>query len=414
MANAARNRALLPLLWAAAIVTAVFVALSVRSLTHERVAVRVAPVTYQTLLSTVSTNGKVEPVAEYQAHAPSASVVQKIYVEVNQHVSAGTPLIKLDDSEAKAKLASANATLSAALLALYSIEQGGSVEERTRFASETASARLEQQQATSNLAITRNLLQRGSASESELAAAQQRLRTAEITLESADQRLKVRYGAADVANAAAHVSEARASIAAAQSNYADANKRSPINGTVYSIPVSEYDFVPAGEDLMDIADLTRIQVRAYFDEPEIGKLARGQAVKIIWDAKPGSAWHGHIDRAPTTVITYNTRNVGECIITVDDAKGDLLPNTNVTVTVTQQQRLNVLSIPREALHAEGASKFVYRIVNGKLAQTPVQVDVVNLTSVQVTSGLTSNDVVVLGPTASGKELTNGLEVKQVE
>jgi len=182
---------------------------------------------------------------------------------------------------------------------------------------------------------------------------------------------------------------------------------------VYSIPVSQYDFVPAGEDLMDVADLNRIQVRAYFDEPEIGKLAVGQAVKIVWDAKPSQSWHGHISRAPSTVITYGTRNVGECIITVDDAQGDLLPNTNVTVTVTTSQRFNVLSIPREGLHTEGANDFVYRVVQGKLVRTPVKVGALNLTRVEITDGLTEKDTVALNAT-SNRDLSNGLAVKIVE
>jgi HlyD family secretion protein len=209
------------------------------------------------------------------------------------------------------------------------------------------------------------------------------------------------------------MNDARAAVAAAESSYAGVYIHSPLSGTVYSIPVSQYDFVPAGEDLMDVADLNRIQVRAYFDEPEIGKLAVGQAVKIVWDAKPNQAWHGHISRAPSTVITYGTRNVGECIITVDDAQGDLLPNTNVTVTVTTSQRFNVLSVPREALHTEGASDFVYRVVQGKLVRTPVQIGALNLTRVEITGGLTEKDIVALNAT-SNRDLSNGLTVKIVE
>jgi HlyD family secretion protein len=211
----------------------------------------------------------------------------------------------------------------------------------------------------------------------------------------------------------AQLNDARAAVAAAESSYAGANIRSPLSGTVYSIPVSQYDFVTAGEDLMDVADLNRIQVRAYFDEPEIGKLAVGQAVKIVWDAKPNQTWHGHISRAPSTVITYGTRNVGECIITVDDAQGDLLPNTNVTVTVTTSQRFNVLSVPREALHTEGASDFVYRVVQGKLIRTPVKIGAFNLTRVEIMSGLTEKDTVALNAT-SNRDLSNGLAVKIVE
>ena len=144
-------------------------------------------------------------------------------------------------------------------------------------------------------------------------------------------RSKGRFSADEVDRARQQLANARADQAAALSSYAGANIRTPISGTVYSVPVAEYDYVPSGEDLLDIADLNLIQIRAYFDEPEIGKLAVGQPVTIVWDAKPNKLWHGHIEQVPTTVITYGTRNVGECLITVDDARGDLLPNTNVTV-----------------------------------------------------------------------------------
>jgi HlyD family secretion protein len=124
-------------------------------------------------------------------------------------------------------------------------------------------------------------------------------------------------------------------------------------------------------------------------------------------------WHGHISIAPTTVITYGTRNVGECIITVDDARGDLLPNTNVIVTVTTAQRFNALSVPREALHTDGGD-FVYRVVNGRLVRTPVQVGTAtNLTRAEITGGLTEKDTVVLSA-VNNRELSNGLPVKVVE
>ena len=60
----------------------------------------------------------------------------------------------------------------------------------------------------------------------------------------------------------------------------------------------------------------------------------GQKIVIKWDAKPGKEWHGHVDRAPVTVITYGTRHVGEVLVSIDDADGTLLPDTNVNVTVT--------------------------------------------------------------------------------
>ena len=95
----------------------------------------------------------------------------------------------------------------------------------------------------------------------------------------------------------------------------------PLSGTVYSLPVSRTEFVEQGKLLLQMADLSHIQVRAYFDEPELGKLAVGQPIKIIWDAKLGRAWRGHIARVPSTIITYGTRNVGEVLIAVEDSDG---------------------------------------------------------------------------------------------
>ena len=391
----------------------VLAVVGIRSFTRETVEIRAAAVDHQNLLSTVSTNGRVEPVDIYQAHAPTPGTIANIYVELGQKVKKGALLIRMDDADATSRLATAKATLRTAEANLHDLQQGGTQDERIGLSSDLNRAQMQQQQAVKDLAALKQLQQKGSASASEVVAAEQRLQAANASLDVLKTRTTQRYGASDIARAQAQVEEAKASVAAAQSAYAAVNIRSPLAGTVYSIPVSTYDFVQAGEDLMDVADLNRIQVRAYFDEPEIGKLAVGQAVKIVWDAKPDLTWHGHISRAPTTVITYGTRNVGEALITVDDAHGDLLPNTNVTVTVTVSQRFNVLSVPREALHTEGTSNFVFRVIDGKLVRTPVQIDVVTLTRVEVTGGLTEKDTVALNAT-SNRDLSNGLAVKIVE
>jgi len=416
MAHPEQKRSITPILWLAGIAFLIAVVYSIRLITRETVKVMVAPVTYQTLTSTVSTNGRVEPIEEFQAHAPAPGVVKKIYVSEGDHVTAGQLLVRMDDADIRAHLATAQATLSQAQLQLSEIEHGGTTEERGQFSSNINSARIEQEQASANLKTVQALQQKGSASASEVAAAQSRLRSADLAFANASGHSTTRYGSDDVANARARVAEARASVQAAESALAAADIRSPYTGSVYSIPVSEFDFVHDGDDLMDVADLNHIQVRAYFDEPEIGKLQDGQPVTIVWEAKPGKIWHGHIAHIPTTIITYGgTRNVGECIITVDDARGDLAANANVTVTVTEAKQADVLSIPREALHTDGARNFVYRIVGGKLQQTPVQLgSLVNNNNAEIASGLKVNDLVVLGSENPGKELSNGLAVKPVK
>jgi HlyD family secretion protein len=408
------TRRLNPYALAGIIVALVFVGImGIRMVTGDVIEIRAAAVTHQNLISTIPTNGRVEPIEPFRAHAQAPGVVEKIYVHVGQKVKKDDLLLKMQDSDAVSRLATAKASLSSAQATLHDLQQGGTQEEKLSMASDLSRAQQQKDQAERSLSALRELQQKGAASASEVTSAEQRLESANATLKSIQQRQTNRYSSTDRSKVQAQVKDAQASVAAAESTFGNDNIRTPIDGTVYSIPVSAYDFVNAGESLMDVADLRRIQVRAYFDEPEIGKLAVGQAVKIIWDAKSNQVWHGHISRAPSTVITYGTRNVGECIITVDDAQEDLLPNVNVNVSVTVSQRFNVLSVPREALHTEGTSDYVYRVVQGKLVRTPVQVGVLNLTRVEILSGLTEKDTVALNAT-SNRDLSNGLAVKIVE
>lgn len=395
------------------VLVAILAALFLRSFTRETVEIRVSPVTRENLTSSVPTNGKVEPIEPFQAHASTPGVVERVYVDVGEKVRAGTPLLKLDDTDVVSRISAANATLHTAQANASDQQMGGTQEERNSISSDLSHARLGQQQATQDLAALEALQAKGAASAAEVAAARQRLLSATGALQSAQLRQTGRYSQNDRNRLSVQVADAQQALRAAQADDAKYNIRAPFEGTVYSIPIGTYDFVAAGEDLLDMADLSRLRIRAYFDEPEVGKLAPGQAVKIIWDAKPGQVWHGHIELAPTTIIAYNTRNVGECLITVDDAHGDLSPNANVTVSVTTSQRFNVLSIPREALHTEGNSKFVFRVVNRRLVRTPVQVGVVNLTRVEIISGLTEKDTVALAATTN-RDLTNGMQVKTVE
>ncbi len=407
------NRATHYIVLGVALFLVVLAVYAVRSLTRERVAVRTAQVTYQDLVKSFSTNGKVEPMDDFQAHSQAAGQVQDIYVDVGDKVKAGQLLLKMDDKYAQAQLAHAQATLQAAELAASDIDHGGTQDERNTTAADLARAKFQRQQDATDLAAKQKLLQQGAESQAEVAAAQHRVELDDSTIHSIEQHSTQRYGDADRARAQAELEDARAAVAAAQRTYDTADIRSPISGTVYYLPVSQYDYVDTGTDLVYVANLTRMRITAYFDEPDIGNLAVGQPVEITWEAKQGVTWHGHVSEVPTTIIEYLTRFVGECLITVDDADGNLMPDANINVKVTTAQHLHVLSVPREALRFDGAQPYVFRILEGKLVRTPVRIGIVNLTQVEITSGLAEGDTVATSATTP-RDLSNGLEVKPVQ
>jgi HlyD family secretion protein len=407
------NRATQYVVWGASLILVVLAVYAVRSLTREKVSVRTAQVTYQDLVKSFSTNGKVEPLDDFQAHAPAAGQVEEIYVEVGDKVKEGQLLLKMDDKVALANLAHAQSTMRAAELAASDVGQGGTQDERNTTAADLSRARFQRQQDAADLAAKQRLQQQGAESPAEVDAAKHRVEADDNSIHNIEQHGTQRYGDADRARAQAQLEDARAGVAAAQSAFDTVDIRSKISGTVYYLPVAQHDYVDTGTDLIYVADLKQMRITGYFDEPDIGNLANGQPVKITWEAKPGMAWYGHIEHVPTTIIEYLTRFVGECLIAVDDADGVLQPNANVNITVTTAKHEHVLSIPREALRFDGTQPYVFRIINDRLVRTPVKIGIVNLTQVEIASGVNEGDTVATSATTP-TDLSNGLQVKTVQ
>lgn len=400
-------------LWIAIAIAAIILLFVIRHFTREPLSINTATVTRGDLVNSLSTNGKTEPVDNFEAHAPDAGVVKSISVHSGDLVAKDQLLISLGDDEARARLATAISGLREAQVRLDTIEKGGTQEERQTLGSDYSGAQTNREQAAAQLAVVTRLAAQGAASPSEVAAAQDRVNRADQSVRSLGVRKTDRYAPIELERARAAVTDADAAVAAAQTIIAQSNVHAPFTGTVYSIPVQVTEFVQAGEKLLAMADLKHVRVHAYFDEPEIGRLALGQPITIIWDAKPGRVWHGHIERVPTTIINYGTRNVGEVLVAVDDSDGTLLPNTNVTVTVVTMRRQNVLTVPREALHVENGRSIVYEVVNNELHRRLVTVGGINLTSVEITSGIKENAMVALSA-SKGEPLSDKLPVRIVQ
>jgi len=402
-------------IWVLSIVALVAVFYGVHLATRGKLPIRVAAATIGTFTKPISSNGKVQPQPQYnfEAHAPYPGIVSSVDVHAGQKAAAGQLLVAMDDTEAKARAATAFANLKAAEAAWQAAQHGGTQEERLSLAGELAKAQIDRDQAQRDLAALQKLERTGAASPSEVSAAQERLAADNSSLQVLQQRQTSRYDAADMARAKASLDDAQAAWNATQDSLRQAVVHAPFAGTVYSLPVSRTEYVNQGDLLLAMADLEKLQVLAYFDEPEIGSLAVGQPATIVWDARPGQTWHGHVVRLPSTIITYGTRNVGEVLLSIEDADGNLLPDTNVRVTITVASESNVLTVPRDALHIEGGRNYVYRVDGATLHRIPVTVGNLNLVEVQILSGLKDGDVVALS-TTNGLPLSEGVPVRIIQ
>jgi HlyD family secretion protein len=405
-----KNRSRRPWLWWGLVVVLILVFFVTRYLLRDELAVRVAEVGHEELRNTISTNGQVEPITEYDFYSPISTTVKSVNVIPGDKVNTGHLLLVLDDVDARAREATALSGVKSAQSALDAALHNGTQEQQQMAAADLTRAKLERDQAQHDLDALTRLNSTGAASASEVAAARARLQTAEASMNAAHLASTSRYSAGDVDRARAALADAEANLAAARSVVEKTAPRAPAPGTVYSVEVARSEFAEQGKLILKMADLTKERVRAYFDEPDIGHLAAGQKIVIKWDAKPGKEWHGHVDRPPITVTTYGTRHVGQVLVTVDDADGTLLPDTNVNVTVTTSSEPGVLSIPREALFSQNGQPYVFKVSGDTLVRTQVVTGIVNLTRVAILSGLKDGDSVATGSLGT-QPLQEGVPIK---
>ena len=176
----------------------------------------------------------------------------------------------------------------------------------------------------------------------------------------------------------------------------------PADGTLYSLPVKAGDYVKLGDLLAEMADLHKIRVRAFIDEPELGALEPNEPIKITWDALPSRSWVGKTEIIPKQVVSHQNRSVGELLCAVNNDKLELLPNINVNVRINSRERIGVLSVPRGAVAAEGGRRYVFVVKRNQLSvnksileKREIHVGIADATNYEVVSGLQEGELVAL-------------------
>jgi len=398
------------LIW---LVLALLAAVALYSYFHSApLKVRAVTVQRGPIRSLVSTNGKIEPIQNLEAHAPIATTVKRLLVKEGDHVRKGQLLLQLDDADIRLQAARAQEQIKAAQAQQSVLSTGGTQEEVLTLNSQLLKARSALGAAQRNLDSLRRLQTDGAASPADVRQAEVTLHSAQADVTLLEQKKKDRYSQPEIARVNAQAAEAQAAYDAAEDALGKSSVRAPFDGMVYALPVKQGAFVQAGDLLLQEADLSRVLVRAFVDEPDIGRLHVGQKVEVTWDALQGRTWTGTVSTIPSTVKLRGNRNVGETTCTIDNHDLRLLPNVNVGVTIIVDERNNVLTLQRDALHTDDSKLYVYRIVDNQLKRQPVEISLQNLTRVEITGGLDEGASVAL-PAEENKPLFDGAFVKVV-
>ncbi len=410
-----RNRILLFLL-AAGILAYILLVLSGRQPVAKLSAVLPSR---ENIVSSISSNGKVEPISPNIVRAQLDTFVEKVAASEGQQVRKGQLLLELNVKDAAASWAQARARLLKAQDDFRAANSGGRTDEAARVTGDLAKAIAQRDRLQRNHDALLRLVAQQAATKDELAANELELTKAEaeVTRLAAAKNEFNRSIHLDSARGSLQVQQAQSEVAALEEKVRDGRITAPNDGTLYSLPVRQGDFVKAGDLLAEMADLHKVRVRAFVDEPEIGALRPHQPVRITWDALPDRVWQGETEIIPKQVVPRGTRSVGELLCSVNNDKLELLPNVNVSVRINSQERSNVLVIPRGTVASENGKRFVYIVKNTGLTgrnkvleKREIQLGIADSVHYEVLSGLDAKDLVTL---PGDVELHDGMRVKIV-
>ena len=258
---------------------------------------------------TVSANGTLNPVVLVSVGTQVSGTVRKLYVDFNDKVEAGQPLLELDAALLTAQVKQTEASVANASAALE-LAQANEARMKSLFAQEYVS--------------------------------KQEYETSRQALKSATAQLAL----------------ARASLEKDRVNLANTTIRSPVSGVVVDRVVDLGQTVAASFQtpvLIKIAqDLSEMRIDTSFAEADIGNLREGQKARFTVDAFPNRSFNGEVQQIrlnPTNqqnVVTYNVR------VSVANKDQALLPGMTAYVSIGVAKRSDVLLLPNAALRYKPA------------------------------------------------------------
>jgi HlyD family secretion protein len=366
----------------------------------------------ETLISTLSTNGKVEPFEWRAVHAETKGMAGEVNAAEGRPVENGAVLATLTDPSAKAELDAAEAKVSEAQANLASLESGPKPAELTEIDNGLARASVDLQQAERERAALERLAAQHAATGAEVRAAGDKVEQLRVQMAGLEKRRRTMAAAPDVAAARARLQDAQAALELVKRQAAQSEIRAPIGGVVYGLAIRPGAYLNTGDLVANIGLMNRLRVRVYIDEPELGRVAKQQPVTITWQALPGKQWQGVVEQMPTTIEALGSRQVGQVICVIENPGRELVPGTNVDALIRIAVVERALTIPKETLHHDAAGDYVLLLKGDTLERRTVKTGASSVTRIQVTDGLSEGDPVAMPsdtPVKAGDRVTAGQE-----
>lgn len=289
--------------------------------------------------------------AEVKVGAQVSGIVKKLNVEIGSKVRKGEILAEIEPTGYRAKVEAA-------------LAQKNIAETEKKFA---------------GMELRRYQL----LSESESVSAQQ-LESIEKLYELAIARLE--QAAADLNYAALQLSYTKITA--------------PIDGIVSSVTTQEGETVTvsfASPTFVTIIDLNRLEVWAYVDETDIGRIKHEQDVTFTVDTYPGEGFPGSVETIyPKAEIQNNVVNYITVINMINKGGKTIRPEMTATVRIFNDVKNNTLVVPKSVTKREDGKTYVYVSKNGMPVKKYIETGIADKKYIEILTGLVENEQVIVG------------------
>lgn len=338
--------------------------------------------------------------AEVRVGARLSGKVERLHANIGDNVTKGQIVAELEKADLQAIVGQRQAELDLAQAKLAAVE--------ALLPKETEKAKLDLDERLATRELNKKKLDRqeelceqDATTDEELDEAVEqysvsdtRVKSARKALELAETRYaeEMRQGRAEVARAVAALENAKVQL-----SYATIT--APIDGVIASVSTEEGETVAAGMQaptFVTIIDLERLQVDAYVDEVDIGKVKVGQRVVFTVDTFPAVDFEGKVSAIyPKAVIQDNVVNYDVVVDIETPYHGLLRPEMTASVTIFLERRENVLAVPAKAVQRERGKNVVYVTANERTEAREIKVGWRDGQWIEVASGLEEGETVLL-------------------
>lgn len=197
----------------------------------------------------------------------------------------------------------------------------------------------------------------------------------------------------DLDSAAANLSINQSQAEFAQAQLKKLAIKAPFKGMIGLHSISAGEYVNAGQDLVTLVDLTTLKFDFALPETYLSKVKLAQRIEITTPAFPNQVYSGTVTAISPAINEQSRSFMVRAVINNENL--ELRPGLFASAILEISKNDNALLVPEQALIPQGQQYFVMKVVDGKVKQVPVKIGQRRKAEVELVSGLSVGDVVII-------------------